>query len=445
MVQASTSASVIALKPIEKPLGKSGVNHLGANHSEPDVWLSNIKLTGFRNYQHAALTLDQAPVVLTGPNGAGKTNLLEAISLLAPGRGLRRAALDELAHQNLKPHQQAGPDESADDPADKQWAISAKLHVSASEHQLGTGTQLEATQNAGTPNTGALAAEAQAHQKRRVVRLDGQPATQSDLSALCAISWLTPQMNGLFIGSPSSRRRFIDRLAIAFDPAHVGRVLRYERAYRERSKLLAGGQNSGPNNGSGGDPIWLASLESILAEMGVAILATRAALIADLNAQSLIGNTGFPTIQLELTGGGAEQLSQMPAVELEDWLCARAAAQRSAGETSMLGPHASDMRATHMETGQLAQRASTGEQKALLISVILAHAKLQARRLSRPPLLILDDVVAHLDGDRRQDLFAACHDLSGQVWYSGTERNDFLPLRQQAQFFEIADGRISVA
>ena len=182
-----------------------------------------------------------------------------------------------------------------------------------------------------------------------------------------------------------------------------------------------------------------------MAETGVAIMATRAALIQDLNRTTETNETGFPKAFLSMQGGGAEQLSEVPAVEIEDRLKAEAARLRDAGETHMPGPQASDVTALHSARQQPAHLASTGEQKALLISIILNHARLQARRLQRPPILILDDVAAHLDGNRRSDLFAACHDLSGQIWYSGTDRSDFGPLQHHAQFFDIKDGEISIA
>ena len=389
----SASAKLVTLHPAQNLAAKQ----------QPDVWLSALKLQDFRNYTSANLMLDRSPVVLLGPNGAGKTNLLEAVSLLAPGRGMRRAPRDELAHRGDQPQSSSA-----------RWAISAKLHTTSGSYQLGTGVQADET--------------------RRSVRLDGQNAAQSDFGRLCAVSWLTPQMDRLFIGSPSARRRFIDRMAIAFDPAHVGRISRYERAYRERTKLLTTGQ---------ADTQWLISLESVLAETGVAIMATRAALIDDLNAETELGATGFPKVQLSMNGGGAAQLSSTPAIEVEDKIKAEAARLRSDGETSMPGPQASDLSALHLDRQQPAHLASTGEQKALLISIILNHARLQARRLQRPPLLILDDVAAHLDGERRSDLFAACHDLTGQIWYSGTERSDFGQLQHQAQFFEIENGQIS--
>lgn len=386
----------------------------------PGWWLRHVRLTDFRNYETAELQLDGRPVVLTGPNGAGKTNLLEAVSLLAPGRGLRRAGREELPRSLPAELPAELPDsESGTGPAGAPsqsqllWSVSAGLVTPQSEHQLGTGLL--------------------ADDSRRSVRIDEAPATQSELGACLAISWLTPQMDGLFAGSPSGRRRFIDRLAIAFDPAHAGRLARYERALRERGRLLAEGR---------ADAVWLASLESLLAETGVAIMATRAALIADMNAEAETSGGPFPSAWLEMTGGMAEQVGQMPALELEDRLRQAAAAARQVGDTAMPGPQASDMLAWDKAASQPASRASTGEQKALLISLVLAHARLQGRRLGRPPILLLDDVAAHLDDMRRQALFDICGCLDGQIWFTGTDRTDFAPLEGTARFLEIAAGRI---
>ena len=438
MQTAPASASQKPDKPrpdMDRPdMGRPDVNRPDADRTDadrsdsaapfaPGWWLRHLRLTDFRNYKTAELQLDGRPVVLTGPNGAGKTNLLEAVSLLAPGRGLRRAGREELprslpAELPAKlPESESGtgPAEAASPFSGPQllWSVSAGLVTPQSEHQLGTGLL--------------------ADDSRRSVRIDEAPATQSDLGACLAISWLTPQMDGLFAGSPSGRRRFIDRLAIAFDPAHAGRLARYERALRERGRLLAEGR---------ADAVWLASLESLLAETGVAIMATRAALIADMNAEAETSGGPFPSAWLEMTGGMAEQVGQMPALELEDRLRQAAAVARQAGDAAMPGPQASDMLAWDKVASQPASRASTGEQKALLISLVLAHARLQGRRLGRPPILLLDDVAAHLDDMRRQALFDICGCLDGQIWFTGTDRTDFAPLEGTARFLEIAAGRI---
>ena len=206
-------------------------------------WLRVLHVSNFRNYQDVAIRLENKPIVLVGKNGAGKTNLMEAISLLAPGRGLRRAGKGEVANANL---------------SSSRWAVAAELMTDDVCWQLGTGIIDE--------------------DKNRIIRINQQPDSQASLAKLCAVSWLTPQMDGLFLGSPLARRRFIDRLAIAFDPAHSGRVSRYEKFYRDRNRMLADGVI---------DAAWYHVNETLLAETGVAIMATRAALCADLNQISL--------------------------------------------------------------------------------------------------------------------------------------------------------------
>lgn len=396
-------AAPVALHPV--PKGNS-------LKSTADFALAWMKLTNFRNYPALSLPHLAGQIVLCGPNGAGKTNILEAISLLAPGRGLRRAARGDLACTQPASYGDAQGRPAVPLP-DVQWGIAAEIHTPDGPVQLGTGSLPEET--------------------RRAVRINGAPAPQTHLSSLCAISWLTPQMDGLFLDSPSARRRFLDRLAISFDPAHAGRLTRYDKAFRERGKLL----NERPDEQS-----WLASLEASLAETGVAIMATRAALVADLNSQLETEQTGFPRAHIKLQGGSCEGLNDRPALAIEDEIKATAAANRAAGESAMPGPHASDMLVWHQEEGQLAHLCSTGQQKALLIALVLAHADLQGQRLHRPPILLLDDVAAHLDAKRRALLFERCRQSKGQVWYSGTDRDLFAEIAANMQFIELQDGQI---
>ena len=382
---------------------------------QPDYKLRWLKLRHFRNYDALSMDILADQMVLIGPNGAGKTNILEAISLLAPGRGLRRAARADLVRtpKGMPASASGHPRVSSTPQPPYQWAVAAEIETPDGPVQVGTGSV-----------EGDM---------RRAVRVNGAPAAQSDLGQLCAISWLTPQMDGLFLDGPSSRRRFLDRLAIAFDPAHSGRLTRYEKAFRERSKLL----QERPHEDS-----WLASLEAGLAETGVAIMATRAALIEDMNEVLKTEETGFPRAYIELKGGGCEALDSQPALEVEDRLKLAAKANRQQGDFSMPGPHASDMQVWHAENEQPAHLCSTGEQKALLIALILAHASLQGQRLGRPPILLLDDVAAHLDARRRELLFIRCSQLKGQVWYSGTDHNMFTKTAQETQFIDLQDGQI---
>ena len=267
---------------------------------------------------------------------------------------------------------------------------------------------------------------------RRAVKINGLNAAQADLAQVVTLSWLTPQMDGLFIGSPSARRRFIDRLAIAFDPAHSGRLTRYEKVWRERARLLADGQV---------DDKWCISLEKILAETGIAISATRSALIEDINRESQHLKSSFPQVRAKLTGQTADWLGDgQPSIEIEDRILYAARQNRLAKASHMPGPHETDLVITFK--GQSAHLASTGEQKALMIAMILAHAVLQDKRLGRPPILLLDDVAAHLDTARRAELFSLCSDISGQIWYSGVDINAFSALCQTAQFISVSRGQL---
>ena len=375
-----------------------------AIHNQISHWLSQIRLSNFRNYPELEITIEKAPVVLVGRNGAGKTNLMEAVSLLAPGRGLRRSGKDEIIFRYLE-NDRSSP---------KVWAMSAKLTTKIAEWQIGTGMLEEG--------------------KQRIIKINQQIESQATLAQICAVSWLTPQMDGLFLGSPNSRRHFLDRLAIAFDPAHSGRLSKYEKLYRERNRMLANEIK---------DSTWYQVNETLLAETGVAIMATRYALIEDINRTVYHMQTEFPKFTAELVGGGSELLHKIPAIELEDKIKHSAMQSRIANDASMMGPHVTDLYLTHSQKNQLAKEASTGEQKALLITFVLAHAQLQMDRLNKPPILLLDDVAALLDPWRRDALFDACSALAGQVWYSGSDERSFHSLKSKAQYFYVDDGSIN--
>ena len=376
---------------------------------DSDARLNSLHLQTFRNYQSANLEIESEAVVLTGSNGAGKTNVLEAVSMLSPGRGLRRAHREEVGY--FSDHEQADPGRQT-----PPWSVFAKIKGPQGLAAIGTGY------SAGQPEGG-----------RRAVKINGVNAAQADLAQAFTLSWLTPQMDGLFIGSPSARRRFIDRLAIAFDPAHSGRLARYEKVWRERARLLADGQ---------ADEKWCISLEKILAETGIAISATRSALIEDINRESQQLASSFPLVRASLTGKAAGWLaSGCPAIEIEDRILLAARQNRLSGFSYMPGPHETDLVLTYK--GQSAHLASTGEQKALMIAIVLAHAVLQDKRLGRPPVLLLDDVAAHLDPARRAELFSICSDLSGQIWYTGVDLQAFSALRKTAQFISVSHGQLS--
>ena len=367
-------------------------------------WLRKIRLLNFRNYREVNFEIQNEPVVLIGKNGTGKTNLMEAISLLAPGRGLRRANTDDFSYKDLnKPMQNQ-----------RKWAVYADLITNDKCWQIGTGISEESN--------------------RRIVKINQETETQEMLAKICSISWLTPQMDGLFLDSPKTRRLFIDRLAISFDPAHSGRLLRFLKSYRERNRMLANEVK---------DPIWYSLNETQLAETGVAIMATRNALIEDINRTVQNMQTEFPKFSAQLVGGGTELLNRIPASEIEDIIKQNAKKNREANNSSIMGPHITDLLVTHSQKKQFANEASTGEQKALLITFILAHAHLQSTRLEKSPLLLLDDVAALLDPWRRDALFDACKNFSGQVWYSGSDEKSFDSLKSKAQYFYVNDGIIS--
>ena len=369
---------------------------------QAEAQLTSLSLRDFRNYADCRVVIDAANVLLLGENGAGKTNLMEAISLLAPGRGLRRARTEHLPRQ--------GSD-------GEQWGVSADLATAGEMVRIGTGVPADS-------DTG-----------RRIMRRDGVTVPQTEIGRLLSVSWLTPRMDGIFIDSPGARRRFLDRLVIAFDAAHIGRTNRYEKLLRERAALLAEGR---------ADETWFGAIEASLAESAIAVTAARQALIADLNAEALAGWFDFPGVRLALDGTVETWLADGSALQAEDRFIAVARDRRMAGDTGLAGPHASDINAVNSHTDAPAHLASTGQQKALLIAVVLAHARLQARRLGRPPLLLLDDVVAHLDVARRAALFEAVGAVGAQAWFSGTDHDDFEGLDAQLLSISAGGGTASI-
>ncbi|MSP48849.1 MAG: DNA replication/repair protein RecF [Alphaproteobacteria bacterium] len=363
-----------------------------------------LKLSDFRGYGDARIDVDHRPVVLTGPNGAGKTNVLEALSLLAPGRGLRRARLTDLVRQG------GGP-----------WAVAARLARGRDEPtEVGTGLDPEGGD-------------------KRLVRIDGRPVRgQAQLAAIGAIQWLTPQMDGLFLDGAGARRRFLDRLVTGADPDHAGRLAAYEHAQRERIRLLREGRS---------DPTWLDALEDTMARHGVAVAAARRERVHALDGAT-VGTGPFPQAALRLAGTVESWLEDTPALSVEDRLRERLAENRrldaEAGTTAE-GPHRSDLEVTHVGRGQAARLCSTGEQKALLLSIQLANARLVKEHSGSAPLLLLDEVAAHLDEIRRTALFDEIRALGAQAWLTGTEAQLFRPLRGQAQFLRVTDAIVTFA
>jgi DNA replication and repair protein RecF len=365
-----------------------------------------VRLTDFRNYRQLRLDCGSEPVVLVGPNGAGKTNLLEALSFLAPGRGLRRARLDEVTRR---------PDASV-------WAVAAT--VDTPEGRLAVGTGLEPPRS-----EGAL--------PRRVVRIDGRPAaSQTALGLHVAAVWLTPQLDRLFLDGASERRRFLDRLVTALHPEHAGDVAAYENALRQRARLLGEGSR---------DPHWFTALEDTMARHGVALATNRADTVQRLDAAARLGVGPFPRASLAMAGEIDGWIAAMAALDAEDRLRAALAANRlrdaDAGTTST-GPHRSDLAVRHLDLDLPAAEGSTGQQKALLVSIALAHVRLVTLSRGRPPLLLLDEIAAHLDSERRAALFEEVVALGVQSWMTGTDAELFKPLAGRAQILRVADGAV---
>ena len=327
--------------------------------------LTRLTLTDFRSYSAALIEPGPGFVLLSGENGAGKTNMLEAVSLLTPGRGLRGAPLAEMGRND-------GPGG---------FSVAARF----GETDIGTGTLATAPE-------------------RRQVRINGAPAAVNSLSEWLSVLWLTPAMDRLFADSAGARRRFLDRLVLALEPAHAHHSARYEAAMRARNKLLA--------EPEGADPAWLAALEAGMAEHGAAVAGARARTVAALD-ERLADNpeTDFAVAKLALEGWADGDLS----AELR----ASRGRDAAAGRTTV-GPHRQDLVVTHRAKAMPAAQSSTGEQKALLLGLVLSHAELVAARRGAPPILLLDEVAAHLDPRRRAALFARLEGR-GQVWMTATE------------------------
>ena len=351
--------------------------------------VTRLALRDFRSYADAVITAAPGLVVLTGENGAGKTNILEAVSLLAPGKGLRGATLGEMARQD-------GPGG---------FAVAARL-VDGTE--IGTGTQ------AASP-------------ERRIVRINGAGASANAMAERLSLLWLTPAMDRIFADSAGGRRRFLDRLVLALEPAHATHAARYEAAMRARNKLL--------DELDRADPAWLDALESAMAEHGTAIAEARNRTLAALS-ERLAAQPDGPFARAALALEGWNKPGHLGEA-------LRSGRPRDAGaRRTLAGPHRSDLSVTHVAKQQAAARCSTGEQKALLLAIVLAHAELVAERRGARPILLLDEVAAHLDPGRRAALFARLDAAGGQVWMTGTEPALFVDAPIGTQRFEVADGAV---
>ena len=353
--------------------------------------LTRLALTNFRNHAEALIAPGAGFVILTGENGAGKTNILEAVSLLTPGRGLRGATLSEMARSD-------GPGG---------FAIGARL---GADVDIGTGTLATAPE-------------------RRQVRINGAEKSASALGEWLSVLWLTPAMDRLFLESAGGRRRFLDRLVLAREPGHAAHSNRYEAAPRARKKLLA--------DPDGADPAWLAALEAGMAEHGAAIAEARDRIVAALGERLATQPQGpFARAGIALTGWTAASGDAQAALaaELRNGRGRDAAAGRA-----LAGPHRSDLAVTHLDKAMPAELCSTGEQKALLLGIILAHADLIAEARGARPILLLDEVAAHLDPSRRAALFDRLAAAGGQVWMTGTETAPFADAPSEACYLSVED------
>lgn len=371
-----------------------------------------LSLHAFRNYADARLECDGRPVVLTGPNGAGKTNILEAISLFSPGRGLRHAKMQDL--DSFTPQQTSG--------LAPFWAVHGELVKDGDVMQLGSGKDAESALQ-GTD--------------KRVVRVEGQVVPQQRLAEYLSVLWLTPQLDSLFQEGMSARRKFFDRLAYGFDAQHARHVTQYETALRERHSLFERRVS---------DRSWYLAVERKMAEMAVVVAASRLAVAERINAIIASSSLNFPKARLEVSGLVEDALKQgKTAIEAEvlfqDYLMQHRQEEMHTGRTQQ-GAHKSQWQVWHVEKGVEAGFCSTGEQKAILLSIVLAQTRARKIWGDAPPILLLDEVVAHLDLKRRRELADEILDIGVQAWLTGTDAETFADFHQKAQFFSVLHGKV---
>ena len=387
--------------------------------------VTRLTLTDFRNYQFLRINAELSPIVITGENGSGKTNILEAISFLTPGRGLRAARLADI--RRITPalvSDEYAPTEISN----TSWAVSSTIQKGGEEFEIGTAVEKSARE---TNENDIRSFE------RRIVKIDGSKiSSQSELGKYISAVWLTPQMDRLFRGGSQPRRSFLDRLVYAFDVEHAKRTANFEHLYREWYQLLKNGSK---------DNHWLLPLEEYMASLGVAIAAARREQIAKLN--TFIEHEPddvFPSVMLELDGLIEKMLDKMPAIEVEDFYKNRLKEQRKnvLFNENIDGVNRTDFKVYYRKKHMPAELCSTGEQKSLLVSIILAQTKSQTLHQGFAPVMLLDEVVAHLDDLKREALIEKIRDLKVQAWITSTNPELFASLKNSAMFFEVKNNKV---
>ena len=399
---------MIATAALSSPLGQEAL-------ILPRPRVTALRLSNFRSYSQLKLSVDAQNIVLLGENGAGKTNILEALSLLAPGRGLRGGALEDMLHRGVK-----------NDNLAQGWAAHFVLETVSGVRSVGLGVERRFTH--------------EEQKERRNLLIDGQNKTrQTALQDLCALIWLTPAQDSLLRNGASERRAYFDTLVSAFNLQHSYHLNAYIASMRQRAKILKEGT---------GDEDWLSSIEDAMARHGVAVAEARLSYLSELVHYTDIGFGPFPGVELALQGDFEAMLIKSSALDVEDWARqtwgqARVL-DRDSGRTGM-GPHRSDLQVCHLEKKQLASLCSTGEQKALITALVLGHALLLKERQGRPPILLLDEVTAHFDNRKRDALFEFIDALNAQVWMTGVESAIFTQISRNATMLRVENSELYFA